>query len=448
MHRLVSGNLREWKDSPSRKPLILRGARQVGKTYSLQEFGRGHFSSAFTFNFETTPDLAQVFKKDLDPNRIIEELGLTVRKKIDPTTDLIIFDEIQACSQALTSLKYFAEICPNQAVCAAGSLLGLQLNPGSFPVGKVDFLDLHPCTFFEFLGALNKSHLQKILSECRPRLEISPIHHEELWHNLKLYFICGGLPEVILKFEGGLKSSLSDAFQQARAIQLALIKSYLADVAKHSGKVNSMHIERVWQSVPRQLSQSHDLSTAKFKFRDVIPGIQGYGRMVGPIDWLMKAGLILRLPIANSAKEPLSAYTKENMFKLLMFDVGILGALSDLDPQTLFNYTFGTYKGYFAENFVCQELTAKNSAKLYAWQEGTSEIEFLMRDKTGVFPIEVKSGNRTKVQSLRVFSQKYKPHRKVIVSGKMPYFDLNTKTEFWPMYGVQNIEQAVNGIDE
>jgi predicted AAA+ superfamily ATPase len=439
MLRKIAQDLARWKVSPRRKPLILKGARQVGKTYSLQEFGKQHFENVHTVNFEARPELAEIFAKNLIPARIIEELSLVFGRNIDSKTDLIIFDEIQVCANALTSLKYFAENLPQQAICSAGSLLGLQLNPGSFPVGKVDFLTLHPCSYHEFLGAMGQARLQQVLDEWKPGGEISGYDHEQFWHYLKLYFICGGLPEVIVNFVNAFRESLVTGFDQVRLMQKSLINSYLADVAKHSGKVNSMHIDRVWRNVPLQLSMCHDQSSAKFKFRDVVPGIHGYNRLGGAIDWLMKAGLIVRIPINFKVMEPLLAYTKDNLFKLMMFDVGILGALANLEPQTLYNYEFGTYKGYFAENFVAQELVSSGHDPIFSWHEGTAEIEFLMQDGGGVFPIEVKSGNRTKAQSLRIFSQKYNPHRKVVVCGRAPCFDKVTKTEFWPLYAASKL---------
>ncbi len=312
------------------------------------------------------------------------------------------------------------------------------MNQGSFPVGKVDFIDLHPCSFYEFLGALGENKLQEILEQWPLNIEITQFIHEKFWHFLKLYFICGGLPEIVEKFSKTLSESLITAFKEARLIQNTLINSYLADVAKHSGKLNSMHIDRTWRSVPLQLSLSHDQTSEKFKFRDVVPGVQGYSRLSGPIDWLLKAGLIIRIPINFKAQEPLLAYTKENSFKLLMFDIGILGALANLEPQTLYAYNYGTYKGYFAENYVAQELAASGHNRIYAWQEGSAEIEFILQQNNSIIPIEVKSGNRTKSQSLRVYSQKYKPEKKIILSGKMPFMDTATKTEYWPLYMASN----------
>jgi uncharacterized protein len=226
------------------------------------------------------------------------------------------------------------------------------------------------------------------------------------------------------------EQSLTEIFAQIRIVQKALIDSYLADVAKHSGKINSMHIDRLWRSVPEQLARSHDLSTSKFKFKDAVPGVNGYQRLAGPIDWLLKAGLIIKIPINYKSQEPLMAYTKENMFKLFMFDVGILGALADLDPSILYQYDYGTFKGYFAENYVAQELRASGYDRVYAWHEATAEIEFLLQGRLGIVPVEVKSGNRTKAQSLRVYTEKYKPKRKVILSAKPPYSDPQNNTDF------------------
>ena len=418
MYRSLLLNLTKWKDSRSRKPLIILGARQVGKTYLLNEFGKSKFPQMHSFNFEREPRAAAVFDRDLNPERIIAELSLLSGKKIEPITDLLFFDEIQAAPKALTSLKHFCEQAPELAVCAAGSLLGIHLAQSSFPVGYVDWLDLHPMSFHEFIIARASEPVRNAYEAVAQGEGISSTAHQmflDLWRE---YLVTGGLPEVVSRYISHTPGTL-EAFTDARVTQQKLINAYLADVAKHSGKVNALHIERTWTSIPQQMASAQDMSVGKFRFKDIVPGIHTFGRLAGAIDWLSKAGLILQTPICERAEIPLAAFTKSNHFKIYMFDVGILGAMLDLPPSALMSYDFGIYKGYIAENFVAQALkSARPQCPFFGWAEGKSEIEFLLQGSQTATPVEVKSSNRVRAQSLRVFNEKYKPQYSVVVSGR------------------------------
>ncbi len=229
------------------------------------------------------------------------------------------------------------------------------------------------------------------------------------------------------------QDNLLQALNRVREKQNTLINNYYADFAKHSGKINSMHINRVWHSIPEQLAKTQDNNTARYKFKGVIPGASRYTELVGPIDWLKSAGLIIKVPLCHSGELPLSAYTKENIFKLNCFDVGILGALSHLPPAVIMEYDYGTYKGYFAENFVAQEFLAQN-IELYSWSEGTAEVEFLRMMDTHVIPIEVKSGWITKAKSIRVIQEKYASPYRVIMSAKNLTIDKVNKVHHYPLY--------------
>ena len=441
MKRKMMSNLLKWKGSAERKPLLLKGVRQVGKTYLLKEFGQQHFSNCHYFNFEKQPGLAKIFEPDLVPNRILQELSFIQNKSIDPDHDLVIFDEIQEVPKALTSLKYFYEDCPKLHLCGAGSLLGIHLNPTSFPVGKVTFETLRPMSFEEFLLAVDDKSLSYLESFNQKR-DIPAIIHEHLWNQLKIYFIVGGLPEVISTYCANISNPF-EAFSKVRKKQNDLLNSYYADIAKHSGKINAMHIDRVLSAVPTQMQQALDGSISRFKFRGVVPGISHYDRLAGAIDWLEAAGLIVKVQIINSAKIPLKGHVKENFFKLLMFDVGILGSMIDLHPKSILDYDYGSYKGYFAENFVAQELlfSSLNSSQnqLFCWQENNYELEFLREHEGEIIPIEVKSGMHTKAKSLKVYTDKYLPPYQVILSGQ----PLNTKslhgTCYFPLYLVNSI---------
>ena len=420
MLRHARSDLTNWKVSKNRKPLIILGARQVGKTYLVQEFGKTAFSVTHVFNFEQEPRAAAVFDRDLVPQRIVAELSLLTGRPINPDTDLLFFDEIQAAPKALTSLKHFCEQMPRLAICAAGSLLGLSLAQSSFPVGYVDWLHLHPLSFHEFVLARGNALVCRAFAEAEHGQDISSTAHQMFWDLWREYLLTGGLPEVVSRYIANSPGSL-EAVADVRVTQQKLINAYLADVAKHSGKVNALHIERTWASVPQQLAVAQDLSVSRFKFKDVVPGIHNYGRLAGPIDWLAKAGLILQVPICEHAETPIAAFTKPNHFRIYLFDVGILGAMLDLPARALLSYDFGTYKGYVAENFVAQALKASGPLRpLFGWTEAKSEIEFLLQGSTTSIPVEVKSAHRVRAQSLRVFNEKYRPKFSLILSGRPP----------------------------
>jgi predicted AAA+ superfamily ATPase len=251
-----------------------------------------------------------------------------------------------------------------------------------------------------------------------PKNGFPSVLHDKLWNLMLHYFIVGGLPEVVKTYVTR-KSDYVSAFSAVRRLQATLYKNYLADMSKHCGKVNAMHLERVFKSVPEQLSREQDSSAPKFKFKDVIPKIKDFHRLAGTIDWLEKAGLIVKVSIANQGLLPFSAYCKENSFKLFMFDIGMMGALSNLPPKTILDYDYGTYKGFFAENFVLQELLTCGHETVYSWQESTAQVEFLLEENGAVIPLEVKAGSTIKhAKSLGVFASKYNPPYRVKISGR------------------------------
>jgi len=433
MKRELYHNLVKWKAQSPRKPLILRGVRQCGKTYLLQHFGKQAFSRTHYLNFEKDKSLATLFESNLEPKSIIEKLNFYFDTAIDLQNDLIIFDEIQDCPRALTSLKYFAEEMPEVYLVAAGSLLGVHLAPVSFPVGKVEFMDLYPLSFREFLLALEDVKSVSFLDECDLKKETPSIIHQHLWERLKWYFIVGGLPEVVKTFRDN-RDSLFGAFDHVRAMQETLIATYLADMAKHAGKVNAMHLDRVWRAIPSQLARTQDGSAARFQFRGIIPGIDRYQRLVNVIDWLEAANLIIKVPIVKSGELPFTAYAEDSHFKLFLFDVGLLGALSSLPPKTLLDYDYGTYKGYFAENYVAQAFMSSNGSPFVSWQEKRAEVEFLRIHNGDVIPIEVKSGGVTKAQSLQKFVEKYRPPYRVICSANKLHVDNTHTVHKYPLY--------------
>lgn len=436
MERQILHKLQEWRVHPQRKPLLLKGVRQCGKTYILKEF-LNDFPQGHYVNFEKHADIHAIFKPNLDPKRIINELSFYLDKTINIDQDLIVFDEIQACPAALTSLKYFCEDLPQMAVCGVGSLLGLHLSQGSFPVGKVDLMDMFPMSFTEFLMAMEDEKSLQFLSEMvlnKVKSVIPDIVHQHLWEQLKNYFIVGGMPEVVRLFAQQKNQNSFEIFEKIRQQQEIMLTAYYADIAKHAGKVNALHIDRVLRAVPAQLARSQDQSAKKFQFKDIIPGIDRYQRLADAIDWLEAAGLIIKVPIIHSAELPLSAYTQDSLFKLYLFDTGFLGAMSGLPPKAIWDYQYGTYKGYYAENFVAQSFCASGEKTLYSWQDNRAEVEFLRIHQGKVLPIEVKSGTITRSQSLQKLVEKYHLPKRVILSGRNSAVDEKHGVFHYPLY--------------
>lgn len=433
MQRQLIKSLVTWKDKAGRKPLLLKGARQVGKTHLLKRFGEESFENCHYINFELEKKLHDLFEQDLNPKRIINELGFATGKSININTDLVIFDEIQACPNALTSLKYFNEDLPELALCTAGSLLGVHLNIGSFPVGKVDRLNMFPMTYQEFLQALNETQLLDLLHNHDYRTAFPEAAHNRLWQWWKHYLIIGGMPEVISTYINH-KEDLNLAFQEVRNKQNELVEAYFADIAKHAGKVNAMHIMRCWEQTAIQLAANHDGKATKFRFKGILPSIDRYSRLANVIDWLIAANLVIKIPITNLVQQPLKAFTKESAFKLFIFDVGMLGSLLGLEAKTIYDYRFGTFKGYLVENYVSEALQTSYNKKLYNWQANKSEIEFLNQYQQHVIPIEVKAGTITRAKSLQKFIKKYQPPLAIILSGKNIYLDKNNNLLNLPIY--------------
>jgi len=433
MKRHVEKDFVAWKNEPGRKPLIVLGARQVGKTYSLHRFGQKYFTNYHYLNAEEDSRIAKIFETDLKPDRIIQDIELYLNTTIDLENDLLIIDEVQETPRALTSLKFFHITYPQLAICTAGSLLGVELSSAPFPVGYVEFLHLYPMSFNEFLQADGDDRSLNVLYELNNSLTISEMVHHHLWEQLKIYFIVGGLPEVVQSYIDA-KSNRNQALKIAREKQRQLINAYFADIAKHAGKENAMHIERIWNNIPEQLAKAQNGSSQKFQFKGVIPGQSRYSRMAGGIDWLEKAGLVIKVAMINNAQLPLSAFAKYNQFKLYIFDVGILGALSRLSEKIILDYDYGSYKGYFAENFVTQEFRCKESQPLYYWQEGRSEVEFVREIDGQAIPIEIKSGWVNKAKSIQIFANKYVPPYRVIMSARNLTIDKGRKIHRYPLY--------------
>lgn len=393
--RTVYSKLVKWKNKSQRLPLIVRGARQVGKTSLIVEFGKS-FRQCHVFNFQKTLKLRECFKKTNDPGQILKFLEVVTEKKIDPKKDLIFFDEIQDCPEALNSLKFISEDHPDWHVIAAGSLLGIYLSSHSFPVGKVHFLNMYPLSFSEFLKAKGRNQLAELLELLDPK---NNIYHEELEAELRLYLSVGGLPKVISEYLE------NEDLNEARLIQDELLLTYRGDFAKYAGPADAIKILKLFENIPAQLAKENH----RFQFNLLGQGAR-YAQFQTSVDWLISAGLCLRLPIIENAEIPLKPWVKENHFKLYFFDVGLLGALSDLPMGAFMTETnlFKTFKGAFIENYFYQEFRSSRKEELYCWVGRNSEVDFLYTDeKMNLVPIEVKSGSSGKLKSLQVFSEKY-----------------------------------------
>ncbi len=410
MKRTIWNALLTWKDRTGRKPLILRGVRQCGKTWIIREFGSQCFPDHAYFNFEGNLRLHAVFEADLDPERILMELELLQNRRIDPAKTLIIFDEIQFCGKALTSLKYFNENLPSVPIIAAGSLLGLSLSkPLSFPVGKVDFLDLYPLSFSEFLLACGEDLLFENLSALGPGVKVPDSLHMRLTELLRDYFYVGGMPEAVNSWVHGHDPEDIDR------IQRAILDSYELDFAKHAPDSEFDKLSSVWHAAPVQLAQENQ----KFIFSRVKEGYRGRD-LEGALQWLLSAGLVYKVPKIEKPGIPLSAYADDSHFKLYLCDIGLLRAMAGIPLAAIRHRdpAFTEFKGAMTENFVLAELAARNVKPFFWKSKQTAEVDFICRFKGNPVPIEVKSEDNIKSRSLVVYMEKYKPETAIRLSMK------------------------------
>ena len=402
MKRDILENLVEWKNRPNRKPLILNGARQVGKTYILKEFGEKYFDNVCHIDFYSNDNYKNIFERDFDIDRIIAELNAVTSVKIVKGKTLIIFDEIQEAPRAITSLKYFCENGNDYVVACAGSLLGVALHENtSFPVGKVNLMTMYPMTFVEFLEALGKDGLAGLLRDGKYE-HINDLH-DECYNLMKQYLIIGGMPEVVQEFIN------NNDFVEARRIQKEIIKMYDNDFSKHITNQNELlKVRQVFNNIPKELAKENK----KFVLRDIEHGAR-FSKYEVAIQWLVDAGLIYKVHNVDKVGVPLSSYKKLDNFKMYMVDVGLLGAMSNLDYGVIIegDRLFVEFKGALAEQHVCQELIYRYNDELYFYAESSSklQVDFLIQLKNEPIPIEVKSGNVVQAKSLKEYIKKFNP---------------------------------------
>lgn len=428
MKRNAIKELYEWKENNDRKPLVILGARQVGKTWLMKEFGKEAYKKCAYVNFEDNDDLRGMFEHDFDIQRIIANLQWATDVTIDEDT-LIILDEIQEAPRGITALKYFQEKAPQYHVIAAGSLLGIAMHKNdSFPVGKVDFMNLYPLSFYEFLNAIGEKKMVDLLqAKDWTMLTMVRAKFEE---RLRQYYFVGGMPAAVLAFvnDGDLN--------KVRTIQKSIIEAYERDFSKHAPAIEVPRIRMVWHSIPSQLSKEN----RKFIYGMIKEGARAKDFELA-IEWLKDAGLIYKVNRCKKAQLPLAAYEDFSAFKMFLSDIGLMGAMSNIPVQSLLNgnMLFSDFKGALTEQFVLQQMKTNQSLSIYYWSADNSrgEIDFLVQQEEKVIPIEVKAEENLQAKSLRMFVER-NPGLKGYRFSMSPYREQDWLVNY-PLYSVLTI---------
>ena len=429
MYRIAIEKLYKWKNSKRRKPLIIEGARQVGKTWLMKEFGKQAYADTVYINFDSNSRMADLFSSDLDTDRLILGLELYAGRKINPENTLLIFDEVQEVPRALASLKYFYENAPQYHIVCAGSLLGIALHQGtSFPVGKVDFLKLYPLSFSEFLMATGNERFAELLK--KQDYEMITSFKQTYIDALKHYYFVGGMPEAVQSF------AESKDFNEVRAIQKRILAAYEQDFSKHAPNEIVPKIRMLWNSIPSQLARENK----KFIYGLVREG--GRAREYETaIMWLSDCGLVHKVSRVNAAGIPLKAYEDLKAFKLFIVDVGLLGCMTGLRQRTLLDGDdlFVEFKGALTEQYVCQQLKTIEDLGVYYYtnDRGSCEIDFVVDTGEQIVPIEVKAETNLRAKSLKTYRDRFEPELSVRTSMA------DYKKEDWllnlPLYAIENI---------
>lgn len=419
--------LQKWKHKPHRMPLILHGARQVGKTYISLDFGRRFFTNTVYLNFEDAKELNNIFENSLNPTQIIPKLTTYTGQSILPEKTLLIFDEIQASERALTSLKYFCENAPEYCIIGAGSLLGVAVNRKqySFPVGKVDMMTMLPLDFEEFLWALGKKDLADMIHDHYENFTPFPLHDSAL-ELYRKYLIVGGLPRAVLDYVN------SNDFNTLLATQKTLNDSYIADMAKYSLPQDTAKTLAVWNSLAPQLAKEN----SKFQYKAVTSGARAY-TYAPCLDWLKAAGMINKCNLVTEGNLPLSVYADNSAFKVYMVDTGILCSKFNIPAHIILNspHSFNGFKGALAENYVMQGLVANKLYPYYWTSNGKAELDFVFQNKLGdIIPVEVKSADNVRAKSLKLFMDRYHVPYAYRISARNFGYENNIKSI--PLYSV------------
>ncbi len=432
MKRFILDELIKWKNSKYRKPLILKGARQIGKTYILKQFGEENYENVAYFNFDHDEELYNLFENTKNPKRILEQLSFVCGKAIKPEKTLIIFDEIQECPNALNSLKYFQEEANEYHIVSAGSLLGIRLSHTSFPVGKVDFMNMYPMTFSEFLIADNCENLVEYMKQINKIENIPDIFFNQLEEKLKVYFIIGGMPEVVKLWVEEKDIELVNTTQEN------ILKAYESDFSKHTTNNEANKISLIWNSIPSQLAKENK----KFLYQAIKEGARAR-EYESALNWLNDANLIYKVYNITKNDFPLKAYKDLSSFKIYMNDVGLLRRMSNLDSKIVVegDKLFREFKGAFTENYVLNTLNTIYEEVPNYYTFDRHEIDFVIQNRNKIIPIEVKSNKSTNNISLTRYNEKYKTDLSVRVS--MNNLSKNEKILNIPLFLIEYIENLI-----
>ena len=433
MKRFALERLKEWKEKPNRKPLIIRGARQVGKTWLMKEFGKTFFEKVAYVNFDSNTRMQQVFDGEINIERIVLAISAETGISVNPENTLLIFDEVQEVPKALSSLKYFCENAPEYAVVAAGSLLGVALHKGtSFPVGKVDFMDLYPLTFQEFLCALGEERFVEILRG--KDTDMVMMFKSKYIDRLREYYFVGGMPEVVQTYVD------TKDFNQVREIQKNLLNYYQQDFSKHAEISLVPRLNLVWNSIPMQLAKENK----KYIYGQVRKGARAKDFELA-IQWLLDCGLIHKVHRIEKPALPLKAYMNLDIFKIYLLDVGLLMAMIGLNAQVIIdgNRIFTEFKGALTEQYILQQLIAGENVESYYYSAENSkgEIDFILQGNTSVIPLEVKAEENLRAKSLKAFCEKYKP-KYAVRTSMSDYREQEWMTNI-PLYNIDRIGESL-----
>lgn len=435
MQRFIMDKLIEWKNSKYRKPLILKGVRQVGKTWILKEFGKLYYENVAYFNFDENIEYRQFFEITKDVKRILQNLMLISGEKIEPSKTLIIFDEVQDCPEVINSLKYFYENAPEYHIACAGSLLGITLaRPSSFPVGKVEFLNIYPMTFSEFLIANGDENLKLYMDSVEDIEKIPDAFYNPLYEKLKMYYITGGMPEPVYMWSKERNIDLT-----VKSLN-NIIEAYERDFTKHPNIKEFPKISMIWKSIPSQLSRENK----KFIYKVVKEGARAR-EYEDALQWLVNANLVSKVYRVSAPKIPLSAYDDLSAFKIYMVDVGILNRLSLLSPIAFGegNRLFVEFKGALTENFILQSLIPQFEVSPRYWSDNVYEIDFIIQNENDIFPVEVKAEKNTKGRSLFKFKEKYSENIKLRVRFSFDNLTLDGDLLNIPLFMVDHSKKLI-----
>jgi uncharacterized protein len=427
MERKIQDILLKWKRSKNRKPLIVQGARQVGKTYTLLNFGKANYKNVLYFNFESSRDLKLIFERDLSPARILSELAILSGETIMENESLIFFDEIQACERALTSLKYFYEEAPSYQIVAAGSLLGVALNreQSSFPVGKTEIISMYPLDFEEFLWAMDQKGAVSVIQDSFEKNKECRLHSIFLDY-YKKYLCIGGMPQIVREYIG------SGDFNFVISLQKNISDAYIADMSKYASAADTVKIMAAFNSIPAQLAKEN----RKFQYRIIKTGAKANVYETS-IDWLRVSGIIVICNKIREGRFPVNAYAEPSSFKIFMTDTGLLCSRYGITLSSIMSEISGIndIKGILAENYVASALQSNGYKPFYWESQGKAEVDFIIQNIQGdVIPVEVKSSENVRSKSLQQFVTKYNPAYSIRVSTKN--FGLENNIKSIPLYAV------------